>query len=141
MKIFRSILSVLLIPVILFASTGFSVNRHYCMGMMVEENFYSVVEGCAMIEMERSYSDHCEPQMESKHCCADESVSIVALDIQETGKFKQLLKLISPAWQTPEILSHSFDLVKSTSSNTLYAPNAPPIRNEDILILVQRFLI
>jgi len=71
----RKILAIILIPILLFSNTSFSVNEHICGGEMVSMSFFGKAHDCDMgMEM-----DDCKYEMSSSstisriNCCLDES--------------------------------------------------------------------
>ncbi|WP_143764623.1 HYC_CC_PP family protein [Owenweeksia hongkongensis] len=137
MKKLKAILSISLIGILLFSTVGFSVSRHYCMGMLMDESFYSISEGC-----EVATGDDCDNPEESikTDCCDDENLIFAGIDVISIIK-KQLD--FTPA--LPEVFSpnFAFTIPQNTDYKLLsfFPPPEPLPYGKNLLVKVQRFLI
>lgn len=79
----RKFTALLFIPIFLWAGAGFSLSRHYCLGMLVEESFYFQSETC---DMHRSSDSNCTDSIviEEKDCCDDEWLQVEGIQISKT---------------------------------------------------------
>ncbi len=136
-KKIRGIFSIAMIAVLLFSSVGFSVNRHYCMGMLMDESFYSLPDDCGM-----QTNDTCEKPASSidMGCCDDENLAFAGIDVISSVK-KQLS--FSPANVAPLRVSLAA-LSQQNSNHTksfVFPPPEPLPYGRNLLVQVQRFLI
>lgn len=86
--ILRKFIAFGLVPALLWASMGFSISRHYCLGMLVEEHLYHSTEVCeSKPTMSSCHSEshsqnkagHC--QSETKGCCENIWLQIEGIDV------------------------------------------------------------
>ncbi|WP_421752294.1 HYC_CC_PP family protein [Croceimicrobium sp.] len=97
---FRKIFALLLIPSLLWAGMGFSLSRHFCMDLLVDEYFYFAKDSCEMAFMEEVDCQAPEEQSSwsDKDCCRNEWIQICPVDtLNQEQKSSQLI-LDSP-WQ------------------------------------------
>jgi len=137
----RVILSSLLVPIVLWAGMGFSLNRHYCLGMLVDEAWYFVSNECQPHHTEEKKS--CEESFSSSDsCCSEQWLSIAGVSISSQAlegngyETKQLDNNLL-ALKKPLILPVS-SLAKIGKHNS---SNGPPLPIKEIVIEYQRFLI
>lgn len=127
-------MALLLIPVILFTSIGFSVSQHYCLGMLKSESFYTPAETCAIHESE----GRCEKSQNSckSNCCEDQNLTIAGLEFKRIHE-QQVKDLFLAA------LPVKLKVAQFFKTNT----GQKPVKNldlhppENLLISYQRFLI
>ena len=141
MKVLRAILFAGMSMVVLLSSIGFSVSRHYCLGMLAEESFYHLGnESCGML------SSDCASTEESldAHCCENQNLSIPGIQIQD--RLDDNKDLIDQE-QAIVFSNNTFNsrlIIFSPEIHSRLA-NAPPEnslpRGKDLLIQNQRFLI
>ncbi len=119
------------------ASLGFSVNRHYCMGHLVAERFFAMPDGCGA-----DNDNHCndEGQLLTMGCCENESLIFEGIDILSTAEQDLLSFEINPASGLPQFkplvaLPHA-----QINYRNFIRGHAPP-GGKPLLIRYQRFLI
>ena len=138
MKALRAILSFSLIGILLFSTMGLSVSRHYCMGMLISESFYSPSNDCGM-----DIYDSCNNTDEvifTAGCCEDENLVFKGIDVISVFK-KQLDNTHTADLQN---LTIQLDLTPQSnrySELSYYPPPEPKPYGTDLLVRVQRFLI
>ena len=137
----KVILSTLLIPIVLWAGMGFSLNRHYCLGMLVDEAWYFVSNDCQPHDTEKKQS--CKESISSTDsCCSDQWISIAGVSIssqtpQGTNEYLDLPNNTAIALKEPWILPNSYE----AKIGKLNSSVGPPLRIQEIVIEYQRFLI
>lgn len=124
-----------MLSVLMLATVGFSVSRHYCLGMLKTERFYAPAEKCA------GEDEHHHESEESivMDCCADEFFAVPGLQVQSQVQENALhtIAFIAPAsFQIPLKVD-----VLANNQEFLPPSNAPPKYGRDLLIHIQRFLI
>jgi hypothetical protein len=141
-----------MIPTLLWAGMGFSVNRHYCLGMLKSEAFYSNAAPCSEL-VSTEVAEKCEKEnleaceiIEDWSCCDSEwlnvkAVQVLVLKDKASSQMDERLPISAPLF--------FFALVKLNSLSSavpqvkLYRPYPVPwfYNGKDILIKVSRFLI
>lgn len=137
MKKLKAILSISLVGILMFSTVGFSVHRHYCMGMLMDESFYTMTESCG-----DEADNHCEtPSNHIKSgCCDDENLVFSGIDVISIVK-KQLdvgpviAALIPSVSNSVEPQSTDYKLL------SFFPPPEPQPYGKNLLVKVQRFLI
>ncbi len=136
-KKLKVIFSISMIAVLLFSSMGFTVNRHYCMGMLMDESFYAWSDACGM-----DAEDSCEKPGESidMGCCDDESLVFNGVEVISFIK-KQLELAPSFLAFLPNNISPSDFQTSLYEELSFFPPPEPLPYGRDLLVQVQRFLI
>lgn len=136
---FKNIGYALLSMVLLISTLGVSVNRHYCLGILVDESYYLPTEGCPSMEEDACFSTEVHSH---KSCCDDEQILIPGLEVQQQLKeeFTIANNFIVPQPHY-QILENSFYNHKVKSVHTLPRPPSLPTNGRTILTDVQRFII
>ncbi len=73
----HKIMSMVLAFVVLGSTLSFTVNKHYCGGVLVETAMFHKAKGCGM-EMQKASTEGCA--ITKKNCCKDESLVIDGQD-------------------------------------------------------------
>lgn len=76
-SVFHKILSLFMAFVVLFSTTSFTVNMHYCGGTLVETAIFQKAKGCGM-EMDKPSTEGCA--ITKKNCCDDEQLAFEGQD-------------------------------------------------------------
>lgn len=128
MRIAKKIVNVLLAILLLIATTGVTLNKHYCMGRL---------KSVAV----NAHANHCfEGEAEQMPCCKDVSQELKVEEITTVGfdfdAHPDLYELFS-------ITSLSFDDVPEHTDQThvQFLHYSPPLPDRDVIVLVQSFLI
>jgi len=137
-KIFHKILAILLIPMVLFSTTSFSVEKHIC-----GENICSV--SLESVNTNNSHQgDSC--CLDEDSCCTDEpDCCIDEFEFVEGSVVKKEketeLKLNQINFLTSLIISYHELLNPNISASKHYINYTPPVLVKDILVNHQVFLI
>lgn len=67
---------------LLWAGMGFSVSRHYCLGMLKSESFYTQADYC----QEKKSPDHQNNESCSWNCCDEEWLSVAPVEVERTAQ-------------------------------------------------------
>jgi hypothetical protein len=158
-KTLQKIGALLLIPVILFSSFGFTINVHYCKGEIKNVSFFVEAEACDMASMSNQIDANLPPCHQKKlnelkkkiedsnnkdghiesTCCHNQTFvfesnqEIEQNDVQLTALDVQLVMI---AWL---LCDYSF-FTKNTSA-PVYSDYDPPLIRQDFSVLFQSFLI
>lgn len=133
---FRNIASVFLAVMVLLSTVSWTVEKHLCMGRVMDIALFSGSSGCGMEEAMIAFMD--DDQMDG-HCCADETFTVNGQDDLKLSTYDLDLE-------------HQIFLVAFAKSFIdLYVPleelpipsegYPPPLITRDIHILDQVFLI
>ena len=138
MKILKTIFSFSMIAILMLSTLGFSVSRHYCMGMLVEESFYSPSDGCSDMSEDDCGSGF---EMDDKGCCDDETLAVEG--IQVISFLKKQVEF-SPVIIYPSGLCAFQSLPEDQNTYqklSFFPPPEPQPYGRGLLVKVQRFLI
>ena len=119
---------------LLLASAGITLHKHYCMGRLKNVAVFEKAESCmAMMGMEKD--EDCPMD-----CCKDTSEEI---KIDDLKKVSEQINLV-PDLKVLAVVTYfliDFDLVSRANHYTSYLNYKPPLIDQDIPVLVQSFLI
>lgn len=98
-------------PILLWAGAGFSLSRHYCLGMLIEESFYIEAESCSNEELH--HNDFAEKSKgecdvyESTHlpCCNDEWISVASVQVESAQSQNEQSKQENSPSSAPKALN------------------------------------
>lgn len=127
-RIFKNIANTFLAIILLIATTGVTLNKHYCMGRL---------KSIAVNE----HAEHCyDGEEEQMPCCKDiseelkiEEVTTVAFDFDATPDLYQLAIV---NYVLLEDVAVGFEYAKPH-----FQHYSPPLPDQDIPVLIQSFLI
>ena len=133
MKFMHQIATIALMFIVLFASIGVTLNKHYCMGHLVSIALYEEAESCMdIMGMEDEESDmHCCDDVHEEYKVEEPGISPYEFEFKADIQFYHLVSFL--------ILHTSWPAEDSTPPN--YALYKPPNIDQDIPVLVQSFLI
>ncbi|MCM4169789.1 hypothetical protein KCTC52924_03566 [Arenibacter antarcticus] len=82
-KVFHKIASFSLALVVLLSTVSFTVDSHYCGGILVDSSLFGHVETCGMEVHQQLPSSECDISI--KDCCSDEEVIVEGQDTLKTS--------------------------------------------------------
>lgn len=133
MQLFKKIANVFLAVLLMVATTGVTLNKHYCLGQLKSISIFHEAKSC-MTEMD----------MEEESCpldCCDNTSEQYKLEefkqVSFEDSFAPDLKLIAVI---SYFLANS-DLTHAPASNTPNPHYLPPLIDQDIPVMVQSFLL
>ena len=128
--------SCLMAVVLLFSTTSWKVEKHYCMGHLVDVAFFVDAHDCGM---DMSFGSELEASKEKKSCC---DLEVIAVEGQSDAK---------PSFNDFDLEHHSFLVAFTYSYIGLFEPLTaqgvphsryiPPKIVKDIQLLDDVFLI
>jgi hypothetical protein len=129
--------------VILVATTGFTMNAHFCAGELQHIAFLGQAESCEMHTKQLPPCQHeqeSHSQIEKKSCCEDMSV---ISDQQDSLAGSIVPKIFKPDFKFIAVVSSFFlaAIAEYTPHFSKYHQYSPPLIERDIPVLVQSFLI
>lgn len=136
-KSFLKISSVLIACMVLFSTTSFAINEHYCGDDLVDSSVFSKAESCDL-GMENNSSDE-DCTFQDENCCKD-------LVIQVEGQ-NELIPLVTDLNFDQQVFIASFvysyiNLFEELGDKNLnFIVYTPPLVDYDIQVLFQTFLI
>ena len=124
--------SVLLSLFVLFSSFSYSVSAHYCGQTLIDIALFGDADSCPM-----SSEMDCDSQ---KPCCKDQSILIEGEEYLTSKNFEE------QQVQKIEILlaelSFPIELLSEEKSTNFYTERyTPPLIEQDIILVVQSFLL
>ncbi|MDX8552811.1 hypothetical protein MK851_04120 [Tenacibaculum sp. 1B UA] len=87
-KAFHKIASILMAFVVLLSTMSFTVNSHFCGGMLVGTSYFVKAESCGMDMKQETKSEDCSVM--KKNCCQDVASVIEGQDTLKITSFDQL---------------------------------------------------
>lgn len=140
MQLIKYISAVFLSASILLSSMGFTVSKHYCMGMLKNVSYYSTAEKCSFEKLSCESED--EQVYSNFSCCYDQTLAIPGISIVKTDEKKVNL---FPSFSISETLLSKSDLNFLTEFQIRdFEKFAPPEHSpyqRNIIIEIQSFLI
>jgi hypothetical protein len=136
-KSFLKISSVLIACMVLFSTTSFAINEHYCGDDLVDSSVFSKAESCGLDMEMSSPIEGCTIQ--KNNCCKD-------LVIQVEGQ-NELIPLVTDLNFDQQVFIASFvysyiNLFEELGDkNVNYKDYTAPLVDYDIQVLFQTFLI
>ncbi|SNY94474.1 HYC_CC_PP family protein [Flagellimonas pacifica] len=134
-EIFRNISSIFLALMVLLSTVSWTVDKHLCMGRVMDVSFFAHADDCGMEEAMAAMGT----EVGENHCCDDESFTLKGQDD---------LKL---SWYDLELEHQAFLVAFTQSYFDLFVPveelpvphekYPPPILVRDVQVLDQVFLI
>ncbi|NJW52681.1 HYC_CC_PP family protein [Salinimicrobium oceani] len=136
-KAFHNITSVAMALLVLFSTSSFTVDKHFCGSMLVDMAIFSEAESCGM-EM-HEHSDTTEDSVEQEFCCENQKIAIEGQDELKASRnsldFDQQLFLATFTYSYINL----FEVLPLQA-----VPNkdyTPPLLVRDVQLLDQVFLI
>ncbi|CAZ95225.1 hypothetical protein Q4603_08155 [Zobellia galactanivorans] len=129
-------LSCLMAIVLLLSTTSFKVEKHYCMGHLVDVAFFVDAQDCGM---DMPLGDDMPASVEKSSCCASEVIAMEGQnDVKPSFNDFQLDQKVFLVAYTYSYIGLFEPLTKR---NQTYAQYHPPKIVENIQLLDQVFLI
>ncbi len=135
----HKILALILAFIVLFSSFSFTVEKHVCMGEVVDVSYFSEADSCGMIEDEDcDKHDFSGQQMEKEKCCNDIQELIPGnQNEQQAIEFFELD-------QVQFIFAYAYiylNLYEVKEEKSPFISPSPPLIDKDFQVLYQSFLI
>lgn len=134
----HKLLSVAMALLLLASTTSWRVEKHYCMGHLVDIALFSEAKSCGM-DMEADMEETNEIVKQSKSCCSEEVIAIagqdkVKLSFNDIHLDQQLFIVALTGYYF-----HLFEGPSQDTTSTTHYP--PPLIVKDIHVLDQVYLI
>ncbi len=132
---------------LLFTSTGFSIDLHYCGGKVADVSIFGKANACNMMEEVNDSSNHCQVEQKNQQqdsfkqskCCYNETLAVDITD-ELTNADNTTLSHAQLTFITAYFIS-SYHLFFSEEKETEYFNYSPPMISKDIQVLDQVFII
>ncbi|MCM4158494.1 hypothetical protein FHG64_12995 [Antarcticibacterium flavum] len=136
-KAFHNIISIAMAFLVLFSTSSFTVDKHFCGSMLMDIAIFSEAESCGM-EM-HEHSDTTEGFVDLDFCCENQKIAIEGQDELKASynslNFDQQLFLATFTYS----YIHLFEGLPIEAAS--YKDYTPPLLVTDIQVLDQVFLI
>jgi len=136
--IFHKILSVILAFTVLFSSISFTVEKHVCMGEVMDFAYFVDVESCGMSVEDCEIGSDSKLKMQKEKCCQDVQELIPGNQNEQQAidsfEFDQVRFILAYSHSFLNLLEENRDLVP-------FKYYTPPLVDKDINVLYQTFLI
>tara|TARA_R110002072_G_scaffold238038_2_gene395428 strand:+ start:13518 stop:13922 length:405 start_codon:yes stop_codon:yes gene_type:complete len=133
---------------LLFASTGFTIDKHFCKGKVADTSVFGKANSCNMFsEKSNEVKSACKSELNKKSqstinkekCCYNETISVdvtdeLSSDENSSSNHAQLKFIAS-------FILSSYDLFYTEEKAPTFSSYSPPLISKDIPILHQKFLI
>lgn len=136
-QVFLKITSLLLAFVIMVATVSWTVEKHYCLGQLVDLAFFQEAESCGIIE--KTGQDGSSFKVEEPSCCSNEVISIKGME--DLSHSQRDIKVILPLYFFTPLNYHNNFLQPYRVFPTHVNYNPLPLIVRDIQLLKQVFLI
>lgn len=73
-KAFQNIISVIMAVLVLFSTFSFTVDKHYCGGILIDSAIFSKAESCGMDSMQQDVTSG-NPEMKD-HSCSNKQIAV-----------------------------------------------------------------
>ena len=134
-EVFHKTISLAMAVLLLLSTTSWKVEKHYCMGHLMDVAFFSDVDTCGM-----DMSDHADTKMQQDNsCCNDE---VIVIDGQDDLKLSfNDLGMDQQSFLVAFTYSY-IDLFETLAEQAVpHKQYPPPILVKDIQLLDEVFLI
>jgi len=131
----RTIISALLSLLVLLSTVSWTVEKHLCMGRVVDIAFFHHAHNCGM----KMATEASGEKLKKNHCCDNESFTIqgqddLKLDLGEQGVQSIMLVQLLPC----DYSFHDFVSSENEATPEIYPP---PLLVQNLTLLNQVFLI
>ena len=122
---------------VLLSTVSFTVESHYCRGILVDSSLFGHVETCGMEVQQKPSSSECN--ITKKDCCSDEQITIKGQETLKTSfdKIEKSQQIFVAAF-IHTYLNLFFE--PQTDFNS-FKDYSPPLLVRDIQVLDRTFLI
>ncbi len=134
-KWIHKIVSPLLALLVLMSTVSWTVDKHLCMGRVIETSFFLPAGDCGMQAEDGLLGSDVD-----NHCCADDSFTLLGLDDLKLDIQDFELSQIFPPEEAGSIVPDSF-LVYAGGRFGPWEEYPPPIPQQDLQVLYGVFLI
>ena len=143
MKLLNQIASLVLALVVISATMGVTVNKHYCQGRLVETAVFVKTKHAHCQQIITSKKQPCPYHVISnskeEQCCSEESEFYQVEDLTNISK---LSVKFQPVLFQAEIIYMVTDIFSLQENNFhTYKKYKPPLIAQDVTVLVQSFLL
>ena len=122
---------------LLLSTTSWKVEKHYCMGRLMDFSLFSQVDDCGM---DMDFGDNQDSVEQSEDsCCSDETISMQGQDDLLKG-FDQI-STPQKVFLTAFIYSYISLLTEGETQNRPFDLYPPPLLTKDIHLVNEVFLI
>lgn len=131
LQVFKKITALLFIPIFLWAGAGFSLSRHYCLGMLVEESLYFQSESC-QADVDNHQDKDCSEDafVDHQSCCDDEWLNVSNVEVQKQNERDYALPKIEDLKAGKSLKGLSCGETEFILNAKYLDPNSVPMRGD-----------
>jgi len=149
------ILTITMAFLVLLSSIGFTMDMHFCQGILQHVSFSGEAKSCHEIAAQNALSSCCKKKQKTacqksnnnvfkeacdKNCCSNQTINVTPnTDLSAAQIAAPDLKSIQ--WISHVVKEYSFQAVHHTLSTPLPQNYKPPLLDKDILRFIQCFLL
>jgi len=139
LQVLHKILALILAFIVLFSSFSFTVEKHVCMGEVMDVSFFTEAESCDMV-MEEECVVHDFPgnQIEEEPCC--NNIQELIPGNQNEQQAINSFELNSVQFALAFTYTY-LNLFETKEEITPFIDSSPPLIDKDYQVLYQSFLI
>lgn len=136
----HKILAFVLALIVLFSSLSFTVEKHVCMGEVVDVSYFTEADSCGMVieEEECTIDDFSGDKMDPEKCCND--IQELIPGNQNEQQAIDSLELNSVQFALAFTYTY-LNLFETKEEITPFTDSSPPLIDKDYQVLYQSFLI
>ena len=135
-QVFFKISSLIMAIVVLCSTMSFTIEKHFCGGILVETAIFHKLEGCGM-DMEKTSTEGCS--ITKKNCCSDEQEVIDGQDELQLSfdmmSFDQQTFIVSFIYAYNNLFESLYE------NETTYKDYKPPLVIKEIFKIDEMYLI
>ena len=143
MKLVNQIGSLVLVLVVISATMGVTVNKHYCQGRLVETAVFVKTKHAHCQQIITAKQQHCPyheiSNSKDEQCCSEESEFYQIDDPSNISKLSVKFQLVLFQLEMLYIVTDIFSLQENNIHT--YKNYKPPLIAQDVTVLVQSFLL
>ena len=138
LQFLHKILALILAFIVLFSSFSFTVEKHICMGKVIDVSYFSRADSCGMIDEDCGVNDSLETKIQKEKCCSNVQELIPGNQNEQQAlqsfEIEQLQFIITYFYTYIHLFEDKNDIIP-------YKNYTPPLVDKDINVLYQTFLI
>lgn len=138
LQFLHKILAFILALVILFSTLSFTVEKHICLGEVIDVSYFSKADNCGMVSEDCDLDIPSQTKIQREKCCND-THELVQGNQHEQPALKKI-EINQVAFIFALVYSYNGLFEQKTDKN-YFSLYLPPLVHRDLPILYQTFLI
>lgn len=122
---------------VLLSTMSFSVNKHYCMDMLVDVSLVLPADTCGMDMISTAAEEG--TQLNNVPCCADEHIAFEGQDeVKPSAEWSaEMLQMTAVAF----VYSYQMLFAEESTQTTPFRDYSPPLLVKDLPVIYETYLI